>query len=149
MVLRAPLASVALRPIEPEDFEVVRALVAVPAPAAERLAAVEQVFAAHLRQADLLARLALVDGAPAGVVALHLREPFFATAPQAWIAELAVAERVRRTGVGRVMLESVLAEAAGRGANAAVAECRATVDARGLLLREGFQDVGSSYRLER
>ena len=56
---------------------------------------------------------------------------------------------MRRTGVGRAMLESVLAEAAGRGANAAVAECRATVDARGLLLREGFQDVGSSYRLER
>jgi len=149
MVLRAPRGSVALRPIEPEDFEVVRALLAVPAPAAERLAAVEQVFAAHLRQPDLLARLALVDGAPAGVVALHLREPFFATAPQAWIAELAVAERARRTGLGLAMLESALAEAAGRGANAAVAECKATVDARGLLLREGFQDVGSSYRLER
>jgi hypothetical protein len=47
------------------------------------------------------------------------------------------------------MLESTLAEAARRGANAAVVECKATVDARGLLLREGFQDVGSSYRLDR
>jgi ribosomal protein S18 acetylase RimI-like enzyme len=149
MVLRAPRASVALRPIEPEDFEVVRALLAVPAPATERLAAAEQVFAAHLEQPDLLARLAIVDDAPAGVVALHLREPFFTTAPQAWIAELAVADRARRTGVGRTMLESALAEGAGRGANAAVMECKATVDARGLLLREGFQDVGSSYRLER
>jgi ribosomal protein S18 acetylase RimI-like enzyme len=149
MILRAASTGVALRPIEPEDFDAARGLLALPAPAAERLAALAQVFAAHLQQPDLLARIAIVDGARVGLVALQLREPFFATAPQAWIAELAVAEGARHAGIGRALLESVLGEAAQRGANAAVLECNASADARRLLAREGFQDVGSSYRLER
>ncbi len=149
MVLGGPPTGVVLRPIEAEDFEVVRALLALPTPNADRLAALKQVFAAHLQQPDLVARLAIVDGVPAGVVATQLREPFFAIAPQAWIAELAVAEAGRRSGIGRALLATAVAEAAGRGANAAVLECDAAVDARGLLAREGFQDVGSSYRLER
>ncbi|MDP9243538.1 MAG: GNAT family N-acetyltransferase [Chloroflexota bacterium] len=149
MTLRAPPTGVTPRPIEPSDLEAVRALLGFPIPPAERLASLEQVFAAHLHQSDLIARLTVVDGAPAGIVALQLREPFFATAPQAWIAELAVAEAARRGGIGRGLLESALAEAARHGANAAVLECDASAETRQLLAREGFQDVGSSYRLAR
>lgn len=149
MTLRAPEAGVDLRPIEPEDFDVVGRLLGRPAPTEERLGALEQVFASHVGQPDLIGRMAILNGAPIGVVALQLREPFFATAPQAWIAELAVAEGSRRGGVGRAVLRAALAEAAARGANAAVLECATLADARGLLAQEGFQDVGSSYRLER
>lgn len=149
MALRAPQTGVDMRPIEPEDFQVVRDLLGLPAPTAERLPAVEQVFAAYVHRPDLVGRLAIVAGTPVAVVAVELREPFFATAPQAWIAGLAVAEGSRRGGIGRALLRSTLAEAAARGANAAVLECDALADARGLLAHEGFQDVGSSYRLVR
>jgi GNAT superfamily N-acetyltransferase len=149
MIRQVPPIGVASRPIEPSDLEAVRALLGFPVPPSTRRAALEQVFAAHLQEPDLVARLALVDGAPAGIIALQLREPFFASAPQAWIAELAVAEGARRGGIGRGLLESALAEAARRGANAAVLECDASADARQLLAREGLQDVGSSYRLAR
>jgi ribosomal protein S18 acetylase RimI-like enzyme len=144
-----PPTGVALRPIEAEDFEVVRELLALPIPSPDRLAALKQVFAGHLQRPDLVARLAVIDGAPAAVVAMQLREPFFAIAPQAWIAELAVAEGVRRSGIGRALLATALAEAGRRGANAAVLECDAAAAARGLLAGEGFTDVGSSYRLGR
>jgi len=149
LALGGPPTGFALRPIEAEDFEVVRTLLALPLPEADRLPALKQVFAAHLHQSDLVARLAIADGAPAAVVVMELREPFFAIAPQAWIAELAVAEGVRRRGVGRALLATALAEAARRGANAAVLECDAAADARSLLAREGFGDVGTSYRLAR
>jgi len=149
MTLRAPETGVEMRPIGPEDFRAVGDLLGLPAPTAERLQAVERVFAAYLRRSDLVGRLAIVAGTPIGVVAVELREPFFATAPQAWIAAMAVAEGSRRGGIGRALLRTGLAEAAARGANAAVLECDAAADARGLLAQEGFQDVGSSYRLER
>ena len=149
MTLRAPAGGVAARPLEREDFGAVRGLLGLPPPADDRLSALEQVFASYLQQPDLVGLLAIVEGAPAGVVALQLREPFFATAPQAWIAELAVAEGARRRGIGRALLRSALAEAAARGANAAMLECDALADARRLLAGEGFEDVGSSYRLER
>jgi GNAT superfamily N-acetyltransferase len=149
MTLRAPETGVEMRPIRPEDFRTVGDLLGLPAPTAERLQAVERVFAAYLHRSDLVGRLAIVAGTPVGVVAVELREPFFATAPQAWIAALAVAEGSRRRGIGRALLRSALAEAATHGANAAVLECDALADARGLLADEGFQDVGSSFRLER
>ena len=135
------------------DFEAVTRLLAElgrPAPAEEKLPALRRTYAEHVRRSTTGSRLALLDGTPVGFISLELRQPFFTTAPQAWIPDLIVTEPARGRDIGAALLDAAFAEAAARGAYAAALESghqRAT--AHLLYTAAGMSDVGSFFTLDR
>jgi ribosomal protein S18 acetylase RimI-like enzyme len=150
-----PGPSVELRPAvdDDADFDAVTRLLAElgrPAPAKERLPALRRTYAEHVGRPTTGSLLASLDGNPVGFVSLELRQPFFTTAPQAWIPDLIVAEGARGRDIGAALLDAALAEAAARGAYAAALESghhRAV--AHRLYAAAGMSDVGSFYTLAR
>lgn len=144
-----------IRPIvdDDADFDAVTRLLAElgrPAPAEERLPALRRTYAEHVGRATTGSRLALLDGVPVGFVSLELRQPFFTTAPQAWIPDLIVTEAARGRDIGAALLDGAFAEAARRGAYAVALESghqRAT--AHRLYAAAGMADVGSFFTLVR
>ncbi len=148
-----PPDGVTLRPMAAEDFEAVTRLLAElgrPAPEPERMAAVERTFTEHLRRGSTASLVATREDRIVGVCTLELREPFFILAPQAWIAELVVTEPARGGGIGAALLDAALAEAAHRGAYAAVLESGSQrAVAHSLYATAGFEDVGSFFVLDR
>jgi ribosomal protein S18 acetylase RimI-like enzyme len=146
--LAAP-AGLSLRPMELDDFEAVTRLLGelgVPVPSEERVDAVRRTFVDHVRRADTASLVAVGASGVLGVCTLELREPFFTLTPQAWIPEFVVAEREREQGIGGALLDAALAEAAARGAYAAVLESGPQrASAHRLYQAAGFDDVGSFY----
>jgi len=150
-----PAEGVEIRPIEDEDhdFEATTRLLAElgrPAPSDEKLPALRRTFAQHAARGDTASQLALLHGSPVGFISLEFRQPFFTTAPQAWIPDLIVAEAARGRDIGAALLESALVEARDRGAYAAALESghhRAV--AHRLYEAAGMSDVGSFYTLAR
>jgi GNAT superfamily N-acetyltransferase len=135
------------------DFEATNRLLAElgrPAPAEERMAAVRRTHAQHVRRADTASLLASLDGTPVGFVSLEFREPFYTTAPQAWIPDLIVTEAARGRDVGAALLDAAFAEAGRRGAYAAALESgHQRHVAHRLYAAAGMRDVGSFFTLER
>jgi GNAT superfamily N-acetyltransferase len=150
-----PAESVEIRPIvdDDADFEAVTRLLAElgrPAPTDERLPALRRTYAQHVARPETGSLLAIADGAPAGFISLELRQPFFTTAPQAWIPDLVVTEPARGRDIGAALLDAALAEAERRGAYAAALESghhRAV--AHRLYAVAGMADVGSFHTLQR
>ena len=150
-----PAAGVEIRPIADEDadFEAATRLLAElgrPAPSDERLPALRRTYAEHVRRPSTGSLLALLDGTAVGLVSLELRQPFFTTAPQAWVPDLVVTEAARGRDIGAALLDAAFAEAASRGAYAAALESghhRAV--AHRLYAAAGMADVGSFYTLRR
>jgi GNAT superfamily N-acetyltransferase len=149
----APPGPGTLRPLAAGDVEAVTRLLAElgrPAPAPERMPAVERTFRLLLREADQRSLLAEVDGAVAGVVVAELRRPFYMLEPRLWITDLVVTEPARGRGIGRQLLGAVLASAVDHGAYGASITSAPTRPAAERLLRAaGFADVGAGYLLER
>lgn len=150
-----PADGVQLRPIldDDADFDAVTRLLAElgrPAPAEERMAAVRRTYDLHVRRADTGSMLALLEGTPVGFVSLEFRQPFFTTAPQAWIPDLIVTDTARGRKIGAALLDAAFAEAGRRGAYAAALESghHRTVAHR-LYEAAGMSDVGSFYTLQR
>ncbi len=54
-------------------------------------------------------------GAPAGVAQVRYRWSIWTTSEDAWLEDIFVREGERRTGLGRALLDEVLARARGRG----------------------------------
>lgn len=146
---------VEIRPVvdDDADFEAVTRLLAElgrPAPVEERLPALRRTYAEHVARPTTGSRLALLDGRPVGFVSLELRQPFFTTAPQAWIPDLIVTEAARGRTIGAALLDAALAEAAGRGAYAAALESgHHRSAAHRLYAAAGMADVGSFFTLRR
>lgn len=147
----APGPGVVLRPMRPDDFEPATRLLGemgLPVPAAERMAAVRRVFDDHLRRPESIPRVAERDGEMLGLCTLVLRQPFYMTAPQAWIPELVVAERARGAGIGATLLDAAVTDAAERGAYALVLESGPQRRvAHALYAAAGFSEVGAFYVL--
>jgi GNAT superfamily N-acetyltransferase len=151
----APGPGVELRPIvdDDADFEAVTRLLAElgrPSPSEEQLPALRRTYAEHIRRPSTGSMLALLAGTPVGFVSLELRQPFFTTAPQAWIPDLIVTDGARGRNVGAALLDAALAEAASRGAYAVALESghhRAV--AHRLYAAAGMTDVGSYFILGR
>ena len=61
---------------------------------------------------------------PVGFISLEFRQPFFTTAPQAWIPDLVVTESARGRDIGAALLDAAFAEAVRRGAYAGGARVR-------------------------
>ena len=146
---------VTIRPIadDDDDFAAVTRLLAElgrPAPPDERMPAVRRTYSQHVGRSDTGTLLAVLDGAPVGVVTLEFRQPFFATAPQAWIPDLLVTEAARGRRVGAALLDAAFAEAARRGAYALALESgyQRTVAHR-LYEAAGMRDVGVFAWLDR
>lgn len=146
---------VEIRPIvdDDADFEATTRLLAElgrPAPSDEKLPALRRTFAQHVGRSDTGSRLALLDGSPVGFISLEFRQPFFTTAPQAWIPDLIVTDAARGHRVGAALLDAAFDEAIRRGAYAAALESghhRAV--AHRLYESSGMSDVGSFYTLQR
>lgn len=144
-----------IRPIADDDadFEAVTRLLAElgrPTPSEEKLPAVRRTFAEHVGRATTGSLLALLDGSPVGFVSLELRQPFFTTAPQAWIPDLIVTEAARGRDIGASLLDVALSEAARRGAYAAALESgHHRSVAHRLYTAAGMTDVGSFLTLAR
>jgi GNAT superfamily N-acetyltransferase len=147
--------SVEVRPIvdDDHDFQATTRLLAElgrPAPTDEKLPALRRTFAQHVGRADTGSRLALLDDVPVGFISLEFRQPFFTTAPQAWIPDLVVTDAARGRDIGGVLLDAAFAEALEGGAYAAALESghhRAV--AHRLYEAAGMSDVGSFYTLQR
>lgn len=146
-----PSADVELREARPDDFEAVTRLLGemgVPVPSAERQPAVRRAFEDHLRRPDAHARVAEREGDVMGLSTLVLRRPFYMTEPQAWIAELVVADRARGAGIGAALLDTVLALAVEHGVYACVLESGTQRKvAHRLYAAAGFHDPGVFYVL--
>lgn len=146
---------VEIRPIEATDadFDAATRLLAElgrPAPAEERMAAVRRTYDAHVSRGatgSLIARES--DGTPIGFISLELRQPFYTSAPQAWIPDLIVTEGARGRDIGAALLDAAFAEADRRGAYAVALESgHHRSVAHRLYLGAGMQDVGSFLTLE-
>lgn len=150
-----PAAGAVIRPIvdDEADFEAVTRLLAElgrPTPSEERLPALRRTYAEHVSRATTGSLLALLDGSPVGFVSLELRQPFFTTAPQAWIPDLIVTETARGRDIGASLLDAAFAEAARRGAYAVALESgRHRSVAHRLYTAAGMTDVGSFFTLAR
>jgi GNAT superfamily N-acetyltransferase len=150
-----PGPEVEIRPIRDDDadFEAVTRLLAElgrPAPEEERTPALRRTYGEHVRREATGSLLAFLEGAPVGFVSLELRQPFFTTAPQAWIPDLVVTEQARGRDIGAGLLDAAFAAAASRGAYAAALESghhRAV--AHRLYAAAGMADLGSYYTLAR
>ena len=150
-----PGPAVELRPVadDDRDFEAVTRLLAElgrPAPTGEKLPALRRTYAEHVRRPATGSLLAHLDGEPVGFLSLELRQPFFTTAPQAWIPDLIVAEAARGRDIGAALLDAAFAEAAARGAYAVALESgHQRAVAHRLYAAAGMSDVGSFFTLSR
>jgi len=149
-----PSDGVRIRPIvdDDADFEAVTRLLAElgrPSPVEERLPALRRTYASHVGRADTGSLLATLDDQPVGFVSLEVRQPFFTTAPQAWIPDLIVTESARGRDVGAALLDAAFAESIRRGAYAAALESgHQRAVAHRLYTAAGMSDVGSFYTLK-
>ncbi len=150
-----PGPGIEIRPIEEDDgdFDATTRLLAElgrPAPSEERLPALRRTYAQHVARSDAGSRLALLDGVPVGFISLEFRQPFFTTAPQAWVPDLIVTEPGRGRRIGALLLEAAFAESAARGAYALALESgHQRAVAHRLYASAGMADVGSFYTLQR
>lgn len=134
------------------DFEGVTQLLAElgrPAPAEGKLPALRRTYAHHVGADETASMLAILDGTPVGFVSLEFRQPFFTTAPQAWIPDLIVTEGARGRDIGAALLDAAFAEAIRRDAYAVALESGYQ---RGVAHRlyeaAGMSDVGSFFTLQ-
>jgi ribosomal protein S18 acetylase RimI-like enzyme len=150
-----PSPGVEIRPIvdDDADFDATTRLLAElgrPTPVEERLPALRRTYSQHVRREDTGSMLALLDGAPVGFISLEMRQPFFTTAPQAWIPDLIVTEAARGRDIGAALLDAAFVESARRRAYAAALESgHHRSVAHRLYTTAGMGDVGSFYTLRR
>ena len=148
-------AGVEVRPIvdDDADFEAVTRLLAElgrPAPSDEQLPALRRTYEQHVRRADTGSSLALLDGQPVGFISLEFRQPFYTTAPQAWIPDLVVTEPARGRRIGALLLDRAFTEAMARGAYGVALESgRQREVAHQLYTAAGMADAGVFAWLDR
>lgn len=87
------------------------------------------------------------DGEIVGFCSVHLRKRLNHTTPEAWVPDLIVREGVRRTGIGRALLEYAERRAIERGCWALSLEsAHHRVEAHRFYGAFGMRDMGKSFR---
>lgn len=108
-----------VRDARPDDWPAVSALLAElgrpDVRGAEDEAEHERAFVAYLERDDAAALVAHEDDRVVGFVDVEFRQRLNFATPQAWIADLVVAEDARGTGAGRALLEAAEERARARG----------------------------------
>ncbi|MDQ3875869.1 MAG: GNAT family N-acetyltransferase [Actinomycetota bacterium] len=139
-----------VRPATPADADEVLALLAElgrPAVAVDP-APQREVFLDHLAADEAAVFVADDGGHVAGVVSLWIRARLNWTSPEAWIPDLYVAERFRRRGLARALLDACAGVARRHGCHRLVLESgHHREDAHRLYERYGFAHAGREYVL--
>jgi ribosomal protein S18 acetylase RimI-like enzyme len=135
------------------DFGAVTSLLAElgrPAPSEEKLPALRRMYAQHVGRAETGSLLAVADGHAVGFISLEMRQPFFTTAPQAWIPDLIVTEAARGRDIGAALLDAAFVAGRDREAYAAALESgHQRQVAHRLYAAAGMSDVGVFACLDR
>jgi ribosomal protein S18 acetylase RimI-like enzyme len=104
------------------------------------------VFLDHLVAGDAAVFVADELGQVAGVASLWIRPRLNWTTPEAWVPDLYVAERFRRRGLARALLDACAREAKRRGCHRLVLESGHNREAAHRLYeRYGFVHGGRAY----
>jgi GNAT superfamily N-acetyltransferase len=154
----APTAdTVLIRPTAPSDEGPVTAVLAEfgpgRTPAAERMDAVQRIFAAHLADAAAgraYSRVAEVDGEAVGFCCMEWQRPFWTDEVHAWMPDLIVRETHRGRGIGRALLADALAHAAAAdAAQVSLESGPQRMAAHALYRSTGFDEIGRTFLLRR
>ena len=87
------------------------------------------------------------DGEIVGFCSLHFRKRLNYTTPEAWVPDLIVSDGVRRTGIGKALLEHAEGRAIERGCWALSLEsAHHRVEAHRFYAAFGMRDMGKSVR---
>lgn len=142
---------VTVRRAEPRDADAVLALMAAlgrPA-VAEDPEPQRSVFLDHLTYDDATVLVAEIDGEVAGAASLWFRPRLSWTTLEAWIPDLYVAERFRRQGAARALLDACAAAARRRGCHRLTLESGHQREPAHTLYEEyGFVHAGRQYTLQ-
>jgi GNAT superfamily N-acetyltransferase len=87
------------------------------------------------------------DGEIVGFCSLHFRKRLNYTTPEAWVPDIVVSEKLRRTGIGKALLEHAEHRAIERGCWALSLEsAHHRVEAHRFYAAFGMRDMGKSFR---
>lgn len=105
-------------------------------------------FDALVGDVDASPFLAIADGEPAGLILFRFRRRLNHATFEGWVSELAVAERFRRRGIGRMLLAAAVAEWRLRGGHQVMLEVAHGRDAaRALYASAGFEERGKYFEI--
>ena len=140
---------VELRPLARQDlaaaFAIVRELYGLPDsdPEAHR-----ERFDALVGDVDASPFIAIADGEPAGLILFRFRRRLNHATFEGWVSELVVAERFRRRGIGRMLLNAAVAEWRLRGGHQVMLEvAHGRAEARALYGATGFEERGKYFEI--
>ena len=139
-----------IRAARREDFEAVSALLAAlgrPAVTSATRDEARAVYEQQVLDPDSHHLVAEDDaGALVAFCSLHFRGRLNWSTPEAWVPDLLVAERARRAGLGRALLEEAQRRARDRGCHGLQLESGyQRAEAHHLYRRFGMRDVGKSF----
>ncbi|HEX6459117.1 MAG TPA: GNAT family N-acetyltransferase [Thermoleophilaceae bacterium] len=87
------------------------------------------------------------EGAIVGFCSLHFRKRLNYTTPEAWVPDLIVSEKLRRSGIGKALLEHAEQRAIERGCWALSLEsAHHRVEAHRFYGAFGMRDMGKAFR---
>jgi ribosomal protein S18 acetylase RimI-like enzyme len=139
-----------VRRATPRDADDVLGLLAElgrPAVAADA-APQRDVFLAHLAADEAAVFVAEEGGQVGGVVSFWIRPRLNWTTPEAWVPDLYVAERFRRRGLARALLDACTGAARRHSCHRLVLESgHHRAEAHALYERYGFTHTGRQYEL--
>jgi GNAT superfamily N-acetyltransferase len=101
------MPEVTVRPAVAADFAAVASLIALLGRTTlepETTAAIQSGYEHYLTRSDTAALVAEIEGEVVGFISLEFRQRLIRVRPQAWIADLVVAERHRGRGAGKALL---------------------------------------------
>ena len=142
-------AGVELRPLSRDDLAdavaLVRELYGLPDSDPETH---RERFDALVGDVDASPFLAIADGEPAGLILFRFRRRLNHATFEGWVSELVVAERFRRRGIGRMLLNAALAEWRLRGGHQVMLEvAHGRAEARALYAATGFEERGKYFEI--
>jgi ribosomal protein S18 acetylase RimI-like enzyme len=147
--IRTP-AGVELRPLGRDDFRVALGLVRELYELPQADADLDRHRARYERligNPDAAPFLALADGKPAGLVIFRFRRRLNFATYEGWVSDLYVRPAFRGRGIGRVLMQAVIAEWRLREGHSVMLETGySNVAARGLYESLGFRDAGKYFQ---
>ena len=140
-----------VRSAEPRDFEAVTTLLELlgrKEVTDETRDRCREIYAAQVSDPTADHLVAEDDGGEiVGFCSLHFRKRLNYTTPEAWVPDLVVSEKLRRTGIGKALLEHAEHRAIERNCWALSLEsAHHRVEAHRFYAAFGMRDMGKSFR---